>query len=33
MLCQDFREVIIEGIKETPTPRMTKPRQKEYFHE
>jgi len=32
MLYQDFREVIIEGIKEIPTPRMAKSGQKGYFH-
>jgi hypothetical protein len=31
-LCQDFRGVIIEGIKEIPMPRRAKPGQKWYFH-
>jgi hypothetical protein len=32
-LCQNLREVIIEGIKEIPIPRMAKSGQKKYFHE
>jgi len=32
MLYQDFRGVIIEGIKEIPTSRMAKSGQKGYFH-
>jgi len=30
---EDFREMIIEGIKEIPIPRMAKSGQKGYFHE
>jgi hypothetical protein len=31
-LCQGFMEVIIEGIKDIPTPRTAKSGQKGYFH-
>jgi len=31
-LCQGFMEVIIEGIKDIPTPRTAKSGQKEYFY-